>query len=36
MFSLLSENSYAPFAFLKIKLNGINAKTNIKGDKESP
>ena len=26
MFSLLPENSYAAFAFLKIKLNGINAK----------
>ena len=23
-------------AFLKIKVNGINAKTNTKGDKESP
>ena len=36
MFSLLSEKSYADFPFLKIKLNGINAKTNTKGDKESP
>ena len=32
----VSENSYAAFAFLKIKLNGINAKTNDKADKESP
>ena len=33
--SFICQNSYA-FAFLKIKLNGINAKTNTKGDKESP
>ena len=32
---MLSENLYAAFAFLKIKLNGINAKTNTKKDKES-
>ena len=36
IFSLLPENSYGAFAFLKIKLKGINAKTNTKGDKESP
>ena len=31
----LSENSYAAFVFLKMKLNGINAKPNTKGGKES-
>ena len=36
MFSLLPENSCAALAFLRIKLNGINVKTNTKGDKESP
>ena len=36
MFFLLFENPYAAFVFLKIKLNGINPKTNTKGDKESP
>ena len=33
--TLRSENSYAALASIKIKLNGINAKTNTKGDQES-
>ena len=36
IFFLLSEKLYAAFALLKIKLNGINAKTNTKEDKVSP
>ena len=36
IFSLLHENSIAAMTFHKIKPNGINAKTNAKGDEESP
>ena len=34
-FSMPPENSYAALTFLKLKLNGINAETNTKGDKIS-
>ena len=34
--SLLPKNSCASLVFYKIKLNGINAKINTKGNKESP